>query len=120
MRHQHAEADHAVGDSLFGDLDRADIAGVAKHGRGAVANFADDRNRHVAPDIRRVSRCDLIFGQTLQAVELDVPQRQMDRLELRPVESAWRALEPAFYLQPRSALGGRLFNRANHFLASWR
>ena len=71
MRHQHAEVDDAVGDLLLGHLDRGDIAGVAKDGRGAVADFAHHRDRHVAPDERRVGRRELAAGQPLQPVELD-------------------------------------------------
>ena len=51
MRHQHAEADHSVGDVLLGHLDRGDVARVPQDGRGAVADFADDGDRLVVADV---------------------------------------------------------------------
>ena len=52
MRHQHPEADIAVGDPLLGHLDRGDIARLAQDGGGAVADLADRRDRDLLADDR--------------------------------------------------------------------
>ena len=67
MRDQDLEADDAILDPLFGNLDRGDIAGIAQDGRGAVADFADRGDRHVPADERRIGRSELVAGQALEA-----------------------------------------------------
>src|SRR5256885_1069549 len=98
MRHQDLEADGAVSDALLGHLDCGDVASVAENRCCPVANLAHDRDRDIASDIRRVSRCKLIAAEAAKSVELDATQRQPYRLIFGSVEGAGRALDPAFDL----------------------
>ena len=106
MRHQHLEADDSVGDSLLGHLDRGDVAGVAQDGRGAVADFADDGDRHVVADEGRVGASESRARESLQPLELGAAKDEMDRAEFGTVERAGRALDPAFDFEPRRVRAG--------------
>ena len=55
-RHQHLKVELTVGDSLLGHRDRGDIAGVAQDRRGAVADFADHRDRLLGAEIGSIGR----------------------------------------------------------------
>ena len=110
LGHQHRETDRAVGDPLLGHLDRGDIAGLAQHGRGAVAYLADRGDPHLLPDEAGVSGAQLLGGEAAQILEHDIPQGEADVRIVRPVERAGRALDVALDGQPGGrglAAGGR-------------
>src|SRR5205085_11408228 len=69
--HQHLEADDAVADPLFGDLDRRNVAGIAQDGACPGADFAHDGDWHVAPDIGRIGRGELFPSEALEPFELN-------------------------------------------------
>jgi len=95
-RHQHLEADNAVGDALLGHLDRGDIAGVAQDGGGAIANLANDRDRMLLPDIGRESGTERLGRQTAKIVEPDVAQGETDVSIFGTIQRAGRAFDLAF------------------------
>ena len=99
MRHQHLEAHNAAFDSLRRHLNCGDVTGVVENRRCAVADLADRRDRHLAADERSEAGREIGAGQALQALELGAAHGKADRLELGPIEGAWRALYTALDLE---------------------
>ena len=108
LRHQHGEADAAVGDALLGHLDRSDIAGLAEQGRGAVPDLADRRDVEFLALERGPGGAELLGRQPAQVVEGDVLQGEADVLIFGPVERAGRAFDAALDAEPGA---GRLDRR---------
>ena len=119
-RHQHLEADRAVGDALLGHLDRGDITGVAQDGGGAVANLADDRDRMLLADKGRKSRSERLGRQAAQIVELDVAQGEADVAIFGAIQRARRAFDVAFDGEARAGVFRTVRRGADDLLAGRR
>ena len=120
LRHQHLEADGAVGDALLGHLDRGDIAGLAQDGGGAIADLADDRDRMLLADKGRESRAKRLGRQAAQIVELDVAQGEADIAIFGAIERARRAFDVAFDGEARARLFRTLRRGARDLFAGRR
>ena len=112
MRHQDLESHSPFGDALLGHLDRRYVPGVPQDRRRPVADFAHDRDGHIAANIGRVGGRELRRGKAAKPVELDCTQGQPDRLIFGAVESAGRALDSALDFEwGRPAGGGGVTGR---------
>src|SRR3954470_14782978 len=95
LRHQHGEADMAIRNMLLRYLDRGDVAGVAKDGRGTVAYLANGRDRLLAPDIGSVSGPEVLRRETTQIFENHLGGREADVAIGVGIERAGRPLDAA-------------------------
>src|SRR5205814_5371890 len=94
------ETDDPVPDPLFGHWDRRDVASVAKHGRGPVADLAYGRERDVAADMCGIGRSELGTGQAVESFKLGAAEDEVKGLEPRSVERAPRPLYPSPDFEP--------------------
>jgi len=74
-------ADPAAFDALLRHLDRGDVASVVKDGCGAIADFANGRDRYLAADVRSEAGCQVGAREALQTVELGTAYDKPDRTE---------------------------------------
>src|SRR5687768_2923947 len=107
LRHQHLEAQIAVGDALLGYLDGGDIAGVAKDRGGAVPYLANDRDRLLAAEIGLEGGAQSRLRHFLQPPERDAARGEADVPKRLALERAGRPLDSAFDAEPGPAILAR-------------
>ena len=120
LRHQHLEADVAVGDPLFGHFERGDVTRLAKDGRGAIAYLADHGDRLLLADEGGISRPKRVSRESAQIIELHRSEGDPDVAIFGPVERAGRPLDSAFDGQSRSRCLSPVGRGAFNLLAGWR
>ena len=107
----HAEIGHAIGQVLFGNFNRGEIALRAQDRVRLRANIAQHRERKFAADIAIIGIVERKAGHFIEPAEFDARQRQLDIGIFGAVEHAGRALHIAIDCEGHAALFTARFGR---------